>query len=129
MGNSKNKKSRAKHLPQKADNAPRPDFSGLMLGNFKVPEFDKPAAVFGARLDEYPKRDTIPKVDRKFSDVFSALFFRGGSLADHGLMLKSEINRPAAMMAIRAWMTSFDPKHEHKEETVAWALSEWCDQI
>lgn len=123
---AKNKKSRAKYQ-QAAVAAPAASYPPLMLGSFKVPAFGGVAAVFGARLNEYPDRASIPKIDPKFEDVVSALFFRGGSLADHGLKLKAGINRGAAMTAIRAWLCSFDPKHEHKTETVAWALSEWCE--
>lgn len=123
---AKNKKSRAKYQ-QAAVTTPEASYQALMLGSFKVPTFDGVAAVFGARLNEYPDRASIPKVDRKFEDIVSALFFRGGSLADHGLQLKAGIDRGAAMTAIRAWLCSFDPKHEHKTETVAWALSEWCE--
>lgn len=123
---AKNKKSRAKYA------APSPvaaavDYPPLMLGGFTVPKFDRVSAVFGAQLNEYPTPSNIPDVDRKFVDAFDALFFRGGSLADHGLKLKAGIDRAAAMTAIRAWMGSFDPKHEHKTATVAWALSEWCE--
>lgn len=123
---AKNKKSRAKYT------APSPavaavDYPPLMLGDFAVPKFDGLSAAFGARLNQYPAPATIPKVDRKFEDAFGALFYRGGSLSDHGLKLKAGIDRAAAMTAIRAWMGSFDPKHEHKTATVAWAFSEWCE--
>lgn len=123
---AKNKKSRAKYLPVQKP-APTASYPPLMLGSFTVPAFDGPAAVFGARINEYPARSSIPAVDRKYADVFSALFFRGGTLAEHGLKLKSGMDRRAAMTAIRAWMCSFEPQHEHKTETVAWALSEWCE--
>lgn len=122
---SKNKNSRAKYEQPAA--TPKPNFPPLVLGEWAVPEFNGLSAAFGARLEQYPDRATIPKVDRKYEDVVSALFFRGGSLADHGLKFRSGINHGAAMMAIRSWLCSFDPKHEHKTETVAWALSEWCE--
>lgn len=125
---AKNKRSRAKHLPPPK---PRPEqaqsFPPLMLGAFQVPKFDGASTVFGADIEHYPDRALIPAVDRKFGEVFSALFYRGGSLSEHGLKLKTGIDNAAAMMAIRAWMSSFAPKHEHKTETVAWALSEWCE--
>lgn len=126
---AKNKKSRARHIAHPTLEQRRSTFGPLMLGNFKVPEFDGIAAVFGARIKDYPERKSIPTVEHKFKDAFSDLFFRGGKLADHGLKLKSGIDHAAAMTAIRAWMTSFDPQHEHKEETVAWALSEWCEPV
>lgn len=31
------------------------------------------------------------------------------------------------MGGLRALMSSFEPKHEHKEAVVAWCLREWCD--
>lgn len=124
---AKNKRSRAKHqsAPKAAPAASH--FGSLTLGTFAVPEFDGRSAVFGARLNQYPPYDSIPKVDRRFSDAVSTLFFKGGSLADFGMKLKSGIDHAAAMTAIRAWLSSFDPKHEHKEATVAWALSEWTE--
>ena len=124
---AKNKKSRAKYLEPAV--APKPNFPPLMLGGFAVPEFDGLSSAFGARLDQYPSREAIPKVDRKFTDVVDALFFRGGTLAQYGLKLKSGLDHQAAMTAIRSWLCSFDPKHEHKTETVAWALAEWCEPI
>lgn len=122
---AKNKKSRAKY--EQPAEAPKSVFPPLVLGDFKVPEFNGVSAVFGARLNQYPERSSIPKVAPKYADAFDALFFRGGKLSDHGLEFKTGIDRAAAMTAIRAWMCSFDPKHEHKTETVAWALSEWCE--
>lgn len=118
---AKNKKSRAKHMPQQREQVAAVSATPLMLGSFRVPDFDGPSAVFGAKMAEYPPMASIPKVEPKFSHAFSALFFRGGTLAEHGLKLKSGIDHRAAMTAIRAWMCSFDPKHEHKEATVAWA--------
>lgn len=105
----------------------------LMLGNFQVRAFDGLDAAFGARLRDYPPMASIPAEFRsysgKFQDVFSALFFNGGSLADHGLKLKSGVSHKHAMTAIRAYMSSFDPPHEHKTATVAWALSEWTEPL
>jgi hypothetical protein len=110
--------SRAKHPP-------------LMLGSFEVPAFDGLSAAFGARLPQYPPEKSIPAefsgFSGKYQNIVSSLFFNGGKLADHGVKLKDGIDRAAAMTAIRAWMCSFDPSHEHKTATVAWALSEWTE--
>jgi hypothetical protein len=101
----------------------------LTLGKFNVPHFDGLAATFGAKFDQYPPRDSIPEVPRCYHDIMSKLFFKGGKFEDFGLRLKPSIHKARAMTAIRAWMCSFEPKHEHKTETVAWALSEWFEDI
>lgn len=105
----------------------------LVLGSFTVPNFDGPSAVFGADLRDYPPMANIPEEFRsysgKYQDIFSALFFRGGKLADHGIKLKNGISHPRAMRAIRAYMCSFAPQHEHKTATVAWALSDWTEPL
>lgn len=124
---SKNKKSRAKHAP--VASAPKPAHPPLMLGSFRVPAFDGMDAAFGAAQDQYPAPSLVPEVDRRYRDAFSTLFFSGGKLADFGLELKPGLDRARAMTALRAWMGSFAPKHEHKEATVAWALSEWCQNV
>lgn len=126
---AKNKKSRAKHFP-KAE-AAKESYPPLTLGEFRVPVFDGLSAVFGARLADYPPMGSIPdefqRFSGKFQSIVSALFYRGGTLAEHGVKLRGGINHGAAMTAIRAWLSSFEPKHEHKTATVAWALSEWTE--
>jgi hypothetical protein len=126
---AKNKKSRAKHMPKSVERStPAITYPPLMLGEFEVPKLTGIAATFGARLREYPPRAIIKKVPQKYSDIVDDLFFCGGTLAKHGLRLKSGIDHGAAMSALRAWLCSFEPSHEHKIETVAWALSEWCEK-
>lgn len=103
----------------------------LPLGSFEVRPFTGLDAAFGADIRDYPPMASIPvefqRHSGKYQDVVSALFFRGGSLADHGLKLKDSIDKRSAMAAIRAYMCSFAPQHEHKTATVAWALSEWTE--
>lgn len=99
----------------------------LMLGGFAVRPFDNLDVVWGAKRSDYPPMETIPTVDRRFDDIVSSIFFCGGTLSEHGLKFKPGVHRGRAQAAIRAWLASFDPKHEHKTATVAWALSEWCE--
>ena len=98
----------------------------------EVPDFDMPTVAFGARLDEYPEWDDLPDEFRKerhpCCDVASMLFFNGGELSDYGLKLKPEIDNKKALNAIRAWLGSWEPKHEHKIASVGYALSQWCDK-
>ena len=104
---------------------------GLTLGKHQFPDFPSFAAAFGAEGKDYPPMAVIPEQfkthDGPYQDVVSELFFRGGKLADYGLSIKPSIDNLKAMTALRALLHSFEPKHEHKTATVAWALSEWCD--
>lgn len=104
--------------------------AGLKLGDHQFPDFDGLSAAFGAERRDYPKWEDIPEKFRRrnpHGEVFSALFFNGGKLADHGLTMKAGLDAGQVMRAIKALMSSFDPSHELKEATVAWALSEWFD--
>ncbi|TRB05837.1 hypothetical protein EXN61_11425 [Agrobacterium tumefaciens] len=104
---------------------PKP-ITPLKLGNHTFPVFNGASAAFGARLKDYPPMSSVPEVRKEFRNAFNTLFFRGGSLADFGLSIKPGLDRDQVMTALRSLMSSFDPKHEHKEAVVAWCLSEWC---
>lgn len=132
-----NRRQKAKQAAYKAreneigEALSRATYPPLVLGDFAVPAFDGLSTAFGARLAQYPPETSIPPEFRthsgKFQNIVSALFFNGGKLADHGIKLKAGMDHAAAMMAIRSWLSSFDPSHEHKTATVAWALSEWTE--
>lgn len=95
-----------------------------------IPEFTGLEAALGAALATYPDPTAIPQQffrSHRLCDVANKLFFDGGKLADHGLQFKPEIDQRKAMAALRAWLSSFAPSHEHKVATVAWALSEWTE--
>ena len=104
---------------------------GLKIGTHQLPVFDAISAAFGARGSDYPTQEAIPAQfyggRTTYNRVVSTLFFKGGSLDQFGLQFKAGINKVQAMTALRALLCSFDPKHEIKEATVAWALSEWCE--
>jgi len=107
---------------------------GLKVGPHQFRKFNGLDAAFGADIKDYPSREVIPEEFQrhrgtKFNEIVSALFFKGGSLSDHGVRIKPDIDRAAAMTAIRALLCSFAPKHEHKEATVAWCLSEWTEPL
>lgn len=100
---------------------------------FPVPEFDGATVAFGAPCSAYLTReemgDDFYNDRNRYTRAAQSLFFRGGSLADHGLRLKPGIDRTLAMRALRALLGSFEPKHEIKIGTVGYALREWCDDI
>jgi hypothetical protein len=103
----------------------------LRLGEHVIPDFNGIDATFGAKLTAYPKYETIPASFRggntPFNRAVSGLFFRGGTLEDHGLRLKPTTNRARFFTTIKALLCSFDPPHELKDATVAWLLSEYAE--
>ena len=63
----------------------------------------------------------------KYNKLFSELFFSGGQLN-----FKKDLPedfRNAATKYLKAFMGSFEPKHEHKEAAVAFLLNEWFDDV
>lgn len=101
------------------------------MTDFPVPTFTGLDAAFGAGAGTYLTREQMGDefyCDRnRFTKAASTLFFSGGKLADFGLRFKPGIDRAAAMTAIKAWLCSFEPKHETKIGTVGYALSQWCE--
>jgi hypothetical protein len=94
-------------------------------------EVDGPTAVFGCDADKYLSRSEGSRVSRllpKEAKAFSALFFSGGKLSDHGLQFKHEY-REKGYSTLRGLMCSYAPPHESKEGTVALALHHWCEPI
>ena len=98
---------------------PSPTLDGLTF--FPVPEFDDLAAAFGAEADAYFDRYKRPKVPQELVDMANKLFFRGGALPE----MSPRVDRAKATKAVRAWLCSFNPSHESKETTVAYALWVW----
>lgn len=98
---------------------------------FPVPDFNDLTVAIGAPASAYLTYEQMGadhyRQHSRHSKVASELFFQGGSLAQHGLRFKPEIDAPKAMRAIRAFLCSFDPKHEIKIGTVGYALAQWCE--
>jgi len=106
---------------------------GFKLGGHDLPAFGAISAAFGADLADYPKYEDIPEQFRRgntpFNKAVSGLFFKGGRLEDYGLRLKAGTDRGAFFLALRALIGSFAPKHELKDATCAWLLSEYAEQV
>ncbi len=88
--------------------------------------------VFGGKVNELmPKYAEIPDEFKNGSTIwnrlFCQLFYSGGSL-EH-LKEKEGINRKEAIRHIRSIMGSWEPKHEHKEASVAYLFSQWFEPI
>ena len=90
---------------------------------YPVPEFDDLTIAFGANGSAFFNRHNLPDVPQKYEDKARELMFRGGSLVG----LSEKINKVKAANAITAWLRSFEPAHEAKMTTVAYALWLWSN--
>ena len=98
---------------------PSAQLNGLTF--WPIPEFDGASTVFGASKKDYFNRRQLPDVPREFKNAVESLFFKGGQLEG----LAPEINKAKACKAMQAWLSSFDPAHEEKIATAAYALWVW----
>jgi hypothetical protein len=90
-----------------------------------VPAFTDADAVFGANRRSFFNRHDIPYVPSKYTEMASSLFFSGGKVP----AFSDDIDRAAAMRALRAWLSSFSPAHEAKIATVGYALWAWIEGV
>lgn len=97
-----------------------------------VPELDNLDVAFG-NVKHMPKWEVVPERFKRHggtihNQFISKWFFSGVSQAEISeWTAKPGIDRMKALAAIRAVLTSFEPKHEHKEAACAYMLSEWFD--
>ncbi|RDC59757.1 hypothetical protein HME9302_00952 [Alteripontixanthobacter maritimus] len=94
-------------------------------------EVDGLTAAFGADRSVYLSKSEGSAVARRLPDkaeIFSRLFYVGGTLAEHSLRFRPEIARKGHA-TLKALMVSFEPSHEAKKGTVALALHHWCEPI
>lgn len=87
---------------------------------------------FGGDMDVLlPKWDDIPEEFKfghtRWNKVISDWFFMG--LKDVDLTPKESINANSAIRHIKAILSSFDPKHEHKEAGCAYLMSCFFEDI
>lgn len=103
----------------------------LALGGRQFREFTGLDFAFGAKLSDYPPFSSIPEEFRqertKANEAASQFFFSGGRLEDFDLRLKSGVDRAAFYGTLKALLSSFEPKHEHKMATCAWLISEFTE--
>jgi len=72
---------------------------------------------------KYFDRHDLPKVPMEYEDMAQMLMFNGGAI-----MVSSKIDKTKAANAVRAWLSSFNPAHEAKIATVAYALWLWNNE-
>lgn len=104
------------------------------IPQFDIPSFNGASVAFGARGKDYLTREQLgPWYDLNsrtpYHKAVNGLFFKGGSLVDYGLQWKAGVDQPKAGAALRALMSSWDPKHEIKVGTIAVMLANHCDLI
>ena len=75
-------------------------------------------------LEEAKKRGFY-NGNTKYNSLFSSLFYNGGSLNFKKELPEDFIIR--CTRYLKAFMSSFEPKHEEKEAVSALLLSELCD--
>lgn len=80
---------------------------------------------FGSIDGLMPARADIGEPPRWARDLFNAWFCCG--LKSLELVPKAGIDRQKALRHIRAIMGSFSPKHEDKEDAVAFYLGHWFE--
>jgi len=105
----------------------------------EIPDLTNLDAVFG-NIGHMPKYDELPDDFRDyhhnlFGKAVSSWFFNGASRNAENFVIdgvtftpKEGVDGPKALTAIRAVLSSFEPKHEHKIAGCAFMLSEWFDK-
>jgi len=97
-----------------------------------VPTMTRADMAFG-NIDHLPKSDDIPdEYWRHHGNAYVAYvsewFYRGRTQSDiDRLKARDGIDRNAALAAIKAVLSSFEPKHEHKTAGAAFLLHEWFE--
>ena len=97
---------------------------------FAIPDFDGVSAVFGAHSGDYLTREECGEYygfNNPYAAVAQALFGRGGKISDYGLRWKKDVDETKAYRALKALLSSWDPKHEIKMGTVGKMLADNTD--
>lgn len=93
-----------------------------------IPTLSEPDLVFGT-TEGLPAMATIPEEFKrsatKWNDLFNLLFFGSKQKKLTGFIPKEGIDPEQAWRHVRALMTSWVPKHEHKEAGVAYLMSQY----
>lgn len=90
-----------------------------------VPKFSAAEVAFGADSKAFFNRRNLPDVPKKYTDMATEFFFRGGKTPE----FVPGVNKADAVNALRAWMCSFAPAHESKEATLGYALWAWIEGV
>ena len=100
---------------------------------FEIKEVSDMDMVMGGKIEELlPPMQDIPDEfgickKNKWSEFISDWVFRG--IKELRLAPKDGVDPEKAIRHIRAIMSSFEPKHEHKEAGCAYLMSIWFDDL
>jgi hypothetical protein len=104
-----------------------------------IPEINRLDMAFG-NIKHMPRYDTLPAEFKRhngnaYCEAVSKWFFSGAKGLPNGIEIdgvkfvaKPGVEAGRALAAIKAVLTSFEPKHEHKEAACAFMLSEWFEK-
>jgi len=70
---------------------------------------------------KYFNRYNLPDVPHEYEVLVADLFYRGGKLKE----FSTKIDSTKAAQLVREWLTSWEPAHEAKMATVAYAFWVW----
>ena len=98
-----------------------------------VPEVTGLDITFG-NIKHLPKWEDIPEIYKRgnnfWNNLTSQWFFCGLKQEDLATFKPRDgVDNKKAMMALSTILSSFEPKHEHKEAGVAYLLSEWFEEV
>ena len=100
-----------------------------------IPEVSDIDIAFGASaLNWMPKREDIPEEFKfmrgksEWNEIAAAWFFKGLPSTVE-FVPKEGVDSQKALRVIQATLGSFAPKHEHKEEAVAYMLASWFKKV
>jgi hypothetical protein len=99
----------------------------------KPADIDAATSAFPARVKHLmPPRDQIPEEfthlgNNPFVRIVNTWFFQG--LDGAKFTPKKCIDQSKALRHLSAVMRSFEPKHEHKVEAVAYLMSLWFERV
>jgi hypothetical protein len=97
-----------------------------------IPDLTRVDLAFG-NVKHLPAYSEIPEdfrrergIARPYCEFISSWFFGGRTAEDmQRLVARPGVDRTRALVAIRAILASFEPKHEHKKAGAAYLLSAW----
>ncbi len=86
-----------------------------------------PASLEGWMPDYKDIPDTFKHGRTKWNKIMNEMFFMGGKVTK--MVPKEGVNPEKALRHIYYCLSSFEPKHEHKEAGVAFLMNEWFDDL
>lgn len=93
--------------------------AGLIF--WPIPDTTPMDATCGLALSQYFDRRALPEVPRQYEEAVTQLFFQGGHLP----ALAKGVDIAKARRRLQALLRSFEPAHEAKIATAAYALWVW----